>query len=150
MAISKAIFVLFGAVVLVQTSAVHAQTTISGQVSEPIIVVSPQGLLQDAIGTIITLPNGGVVFGIDITVVCLRENVTATQLGSLLVYPILRQRCLSLDEYLEITPDTDRIDLAFNSLEGTGLDQSPLVLVLPPGESGLQKLSQVIFFDGFE
>jgi hypothetical protein len=93
MAISKAIFVLFGAVVLVQTSAVHAQTTISGQVSEPIIVVSPQGLLQDAIGTIITLPNGGVVFGIDITLVCLRQEVTTTSLTPLLVYSILRQRC---------------------------------------------------------
>jgi hypothetical protein len=55
-----------------------------------------------------------------------------------------------LDEYLEIAPDTDRIDLAFYSLEGAGLDQFPLVLVLPPGESGLQKLSPVIFFDGFE
>lgn len=126
---------------------VNAELVISAQVSEPVIVVQRRILSDGDVAPIIALPNGTNLYGNQLTVACLGQTHA---IDPLLVYQLHSRRCAGLAEA------APRLGLLFLGLD-TGasestslLNESPFLVVVPPGGASVAGLEEIIFADGFD
>ncbi len=138
---------LLAALTIAAAGAPQAQTVITGQVNEAIIVLEPATLFDEAASGLILLPNGSSLTGRELVDACLQRSTAVT---GLLVFAIQSRRCYAVAEYPPPPTDRGRLDLGITPLNDGRLGVEPFTLVLPPGERGFLVLVVLIFANGFE